>query len=249
MTRIDTAPDIFEPPTRVDAMKQRIWDRWIPEEERSFYAAAGFGGPTGIGTTCALLVIDVQNRTLGSKPLPIREAVCEYPTSCGEYGWAALPHIQRLVDYFHAHRWPVFYPHVAFKHAHDEGQFGAKVPAVMQIPAHGYDFPAAIAPHPGDIGIAKYHASAFFGTSLSSYLIGRRIDTLIITGATTSGCVRSTVVDASSLNYKVVVAEDAVFDRLPSSHAMNLFDMASKYADVLPVDELVPMLDRLRASR
>lgn len=229
-------------------MKKRIWDGLISQEEQALYTETGFGGPTGIGKTCALLVIDVQNRTIGSKPMPIAEAIHEYPTSCGDYGWAALPQIKALVDYFHGMKWPVLYPHVAFKHSHDEGQFGAKVPAVMKVPPQGYGFPEAVAPLPGDIEIAKYHPSAFFGTSLSSYLIGMGVDTLIITGATTSGCVRSTVVDASSLNYKVVVAEDAVFDRLPSSHAVNLFDMASKYADVLPTSDIIAMLNQLKVA-
>lgn len=229
-------------------MKKRIWDDLIPEEERALYTRTGFGGSTGVGKTCALLVIDVQHRTIGSKPMPISEAIHEYPTSCGDYGWTALPQIKVLVDYFREMKWPVFYPHVAFKHSHDQGQFGAKVPAVMKIPAHGYGFPEAIAPRSGDIEIAKYHPSAFFGTGLNSYLIGMGVDTLIITGATTSGCVRSTVVDASSLNYKVVVAEDAVFDRLPSSHAMNLFDMASKYADVLSTSDVITILDQVEIA-
>src|SRR5690625_4213094 len=95
----------------------------------------------------------------------------------------------------------------------------------MHIPESGCDIHEMVAPQEGDIPIAKYHPSAFFGTSLSSYLIERQIDTLVVTGATTSGCVRGTVVDASSLNYKVVVAEDAVFDRVQVSHAVNLFDM------------------------
>jgi len=229
-------------------MSKKPWDHLITEPEKELYRMTGFGGPTGMGRSCALLVIDVQNRTIGSKPMPILEAIKEYPTSCGEYGWAAVPQVKALIDYFRQQGWPVFYPHVAVKHAHDEGQFGAKVPAVMQIPTTGYGFPDAVAPQPGDIMIAKYHPSAFFGTSLNSYLIGQGIDTLIITGATTSGCVRGTVVDAASLNYKVVVAEDAVFDRVPTSHAVNLFDMASKYADVLPTSEILAQLEQLGAA-
>jgi len=229
---------------KVDDMNQRIWDALISETERQLYAVTGFGGRTGLGKKSALLVIDVQHRTVGSKPLPIMEAIKEYPTSCGEYGWKALPNIKLLVDFFHERGWPVFYPHVALKKSHDRGQFGSKVPAVMEIPVEGYGFPDAVAPGPDDILVAKYHASAFFGTSLNSYLIGMGVDTLIITGATTSGCVRSTVVDASSLNYKVVVAEDGVYDRVPTSHAINLFDMASKYADVMTASEIVDVLQR-----
>ncbi len=224
-------------------MTTKIWDELIPEQERALYEATGFGGPTGIGRKCALLVIDVQYRTLGSKSMPIMEAIKEYPTSCGEYGWQALPHIERLVRYFREKGWPIFYPHVAPKSDYDRGQFGAKVPAVMQVPEAGYRFVDSIAPVEGDIGIAKYHPSAFFGTSLSSYLIGMGVDTLVVTGATTSGCVRATVIDGSSFNYKVVVAEQGVFDRVPSSHAVNLFDMASKYADVLATDEIIRQLD------
>ena len=79
----------------------------------------------------------------------------------------------------------------------------------------------------------KKHPSAFFGTPLASYLIGLGVDTLVVTGCTTSGCVRGTVVDAFSYNFKCVVPHDAVYDRTPTVHQVNLFDLAQKYADVL----------------
>jgi len=227
-------------------MQNRIWDDYIPQKERDFYKQAGFGGVSGFGQRCALLVIDVQNRTVGSKPMPVEEAVKEYPMSCGEYGWKALPNIKKLVECFRANDMPVFYPYVAFKNKYDQGQFGTKVSAVMQIPESGYDIHEMVSPREGDIPIAKYHPSAFFGTSLCSYLIEKQIDTLVVTGATTSGCVRGTVVDASSYNFKVVVAEDAVFDRVQASHAVNLFDMANKYADVLNTDQIVHEVKKLK---
>lgn|SRR5690606_13692921 len=227
-------------------MQKRIWDDLITQREKDLYMKTGFGRESGIGDRCALLVIDAQSRTIGSKPLPIEEAIKEYPTSCGEYAWQALPQIKALVDFFHEKNWPIFYPYVAYKNDYDQGQFGTKVSAVMNVPAEGYNFPDIIAPKNGAIKVAKYHPSAFFGTSLNSYLIGQKIDTLIVTGATTSGCVRGTVVDGSSLNYKVIVVEDAVFDRVPSSHAVNLFDMASKYADVMPAQRLIELLDDVK---
>ncbi len=229
-------------------MKQNICDGLIPLEEQTLYKATGFGSPTGFGERAALLVIDVQRRTVGSSPLPVREAIKEYPTSCGEYGWAALPNVSRLLQCFRDRGLPVFFPHVAPKRHYDAGQFGAKVPAVMQVPPAGYQFAPGAEPVEGDICIPKYHPSAFFGTSLNSYLIAQRVDTLVITGATTSGCVRGTVVDASSYNYKVIVAQDAVYDRLASTHAVNLFDMASKYADVLDTDEIVRHFDQRQAQ-
>lgn len=126
--------------------------------------------------------------------------------------------------------------------------FATKVPGVMAIPARGYEFVEEIAPRQTDIVIPKKQASAFFGTSLASYLIGLKVDTLILTGCTTSGCVRASAVDGCQLNFKIVVPEDAVFDRSPTSHAVNLFDMASKYADVMPTADLLMRLHALECG-
>ena len=223
---------------------KKPWDDIIPLSEQEIYARAGFGKPVGLGQRPALLVIDVQYRTVGEQPdLPIEKAILQYPTSCGEIGWRAVREIEKLVRWFRAANLPIIYPHVAVKAAHDRGQFADKVPGVMSIPIHGYEFVREVAPVAGDICIAKSHASAFFGTALASSLVSSRVDSLIFTGCTTSGCVRASVVDACSLNYKCVVPQDAVFDRSAVSHAVNLFDMASKYADVMPTSSVITTLD------
>jgi len=222
--------------------RPRPWDGIIPAEELDIYRKAGWGAPTGIGRRPALLVIDVQYRSMGYRPAPIAQAIKTMPTSCGEYGWRAVPHIARLLETFRGIGAPVLYPHVAPKRAHDRGQFEAKVPGVMDVSAPDYDFVEQVRPREGDIQIPKHQASAFHGTSLASYLVGLGVDTVVVTGCTTSGCVRATVVDACALNYKVVVPQDAVYDRSQISHAVNLFDMASKYADVMPADDLVTLL-------
>ena len=90
--------------------------------------------------------------------------------------------------------------------------------------------------------VRKTQASAFFGTHLGSVLTGRAIDTLIVTGCTTSGCVRASVVDAVSMNFRTVVASDAVGDRAHGPHEANLFDMGQKYADLLSVGEIMAAL-------
>src|SRR5690606_9701181 len=126
-------------------------------------------------------------------------------------------------------------PHIAPKNDWDRGQFADKVPGVMSIDAAGYEFVREAAPREGDILIPKYQPSAFAGTTLLSHLIRLKIDSLVFAGCTTSGCVRASVVDAASLNYRCLVPEDAVYDRSFATHAVNLFDMASKYADVMPV--------------
>ena len=217
----------------------RPWDGVIPEEEQAIYRKTGWGTPTGLGKRPALLVIDVQYRSMGDRPMPIEEAIATLPTSCGEYGWRAVPYIADLLAAFRDMGAPILYPYVAPKGPQNRGQFELKVPGVMGIPKHGYDFVAEVAPVQSDILIPKFQASAFHGTPLTSHLIGMGIDTVIVTGCTTSGCVRATVIYACALNFKVVVPEEAVYDRSQTSHAVNLFDMASKYADVMPTDTLV----------
>jgi maleamate amidohydrolase len=221
------------------------WDGVIPAHEQEIYRAAGFGASSGIGKRPALLVIDMQYRSLGTAPRPIMEAIAESVTCCGEYGWRAVPHVQRALSAFRARGLPVIFPHVAPKGRHDGGRFAEKLPGIMAIPLSGYDFVKEVAPLETELAIPKFHASAFFGTSLTSHLIDMGVDTLFVTGCTTSGCVRATVVDAMSLGFKVVVPHECVYDRSQVSHAVNLFDMAHKYADVVGIDDAVSLLGQL----
>jgi nicotinamidase-related amidase len=223
----------------------RPWDHIISQEEKEIYKAAGFGKPSGMGIRPCLLIIDVQYRTVGSSSKPFWESIKEYPTSCGEVGWAAVAKITPLLRAFREKRFPVIYPYVAPKQSYDAGRLAEKVPTIMNIPEKGYEFVREVAPVDGDILVPKRHPSAFFATPLISYLIDRRVDTLFVTGCTTSGCVRGTVVDAFSYNFKVVVPEECVYDRGGVSHAVNLFDIGQKYADVIPVDEAIKRISSL----
>lgn len=218
------------------------WTNVIPDQELRAYELAGFGGPSGLGKKPALLIIDVQYRTAGTRPMPFEEAVKEYATSCGAVAWDAVANIERLLTYFRERNWPVFYPYVAPKIAQDHGRLAEKVPALMNVDARGYDFVEPIAPRDGELLLPKRHPSAFFGTPLVSYLINQEVDTLIVTGCSTSGCVRGTAVDGFSYNFRVGVPQDAVYDRSATSHAVNLFDMASKYADVDTTDAMLARL-------
>ena len=221
----------------------RPWTGIVGEEEIRRYEAAGFGRPGGMGARIALLIIDVQYRTVGTRPAPFWQAIEEFKTSCGDSGWAAVRCIEPLLARFRALDLPVFYPYVAPKEAFDQGRLAAKVPQLMTVAAEGYRFVEATAPRAGDVLLPKKHPSAFFGTPLVSYLIDKGIDSLIVTGCTTSGCVRSTVVDAFAYNFRVTVPQECVYDRSPTAHAVNLFDMAYKYADVKPVAEVLAALD------
>src|SRR5690606_40352154 len=134
-------------------------------------------------------------------------------------------------------------PHVAPKNVDtDSGRLAEKVPSIMGIDQKGYAFVEEIAPVKGDVLLPKKHPSAFFGTPLVSHLIDLGADTLFVTGCTTSGCVRSSVSDAFAYNFKVVVPEECVYDRSPTSHAVNLWDMNAKYADVMPVADAIALL-------
>lgn len=222
------------------------WDGVIGEDEIDRYAKAGFGGEGGIGARPALLIIDVQYRTVGTTSKPYWDAIKEYPTSCGDVGWDAVGNIAKFVALFRQKGFPILYPHVAPKNsATDGGRLAAKIPSIMGIDAKGYDFVEEIAPVEGDVLLPKKHPSAFFGTPLVSHLVDLGVDTLIVTGCTTSGCVRSSVTDAFAYNFKVLVPDDAVYDRSPTSHAVNLWDMNAKYADVYSSTGILKLVEDL----
>ena len=229
-------------PINASTLPSKPWDGIVSEDEQRAYRAAGFGRRTGLGSRPALLIIDVQYRTVGTRPAPFWDAIKEFPTACGQVGWDAVVHIALLLALFREKGWPVLYPHVSPKESFDKGRLADQVPALMTVARHGYEFVAEVAPAEGDILLPKKHPSAFFGTPLASYLVEAQADTLVVTGCTTSGCVRGSVVDAFAYNFRVAVAHDAVYDRSATSHAVNLFDMAEKYADVSSTQELLAAL-------
>ena len=149
------------------------WDGIIPQHEQDNYRAAGFGRRSGLGKRPALLIIDVQYRTVGTTPKPFAEAILEFPTSCGEVAWDAVGRIAELLALFRAKGWPVLYPHVAPKESFDTGP-----PSRQGARADGRGHGTVMTSWPrsrpvgNDILLPKKHPSAFFGTPLASYLIG-----------------------------------------------------------------------------
>ena len=219
------------------------WKKAIPDAEWLVYERAGFGRKTGLGKKPALLIIDVQYRTIGDQSLPILESMERYyRTSCGEAGWRAVSAMQALLPAVRAAGAPVIYPHVAPKSAIDAGRTGEKVPSLMEVPDRGYDFVQEVMPQAGDLLIPKRHPSAFFGTALVSYLIDMGVDSLLLTGCTTSGCIRASAIDAFAYNFRCGVVEECVYDRSQTSHDVNLFDIQSKYGDVMSLGETLTYL-------
>jgi len=199
-----------------------VWDGLVTAREREVYRKAGYGRPRGFGARAALLVVDVEYNFTGERPEPVLRAIDSYKDSCGLAAWAAIPRIRRLLKLARSAGLPVFFTHGVPKQSReDPGNRGTSIVEELR-------------PAPEETVIAKVAPSAFFATSLVRDLIDRRIDTIIVTGCTTSGCVRATVVDAYAYRFRVVVPIEAVFDRAETPHRLNLFDMAMKYADVVP---------------
>ncbi|HEY7061384.1 MAG TPA: isochorismatase family protein [Chloroflexota bacterium] len=225
-------------------MAGRIWDDVVPERDREVFSEAGYGKRGGFGQRPALIVVDVTYDFCGDRSEPILESIKKFRNSCGEAAWEAMPYLQRLIAAAHDKGVPVAYTHALPRpnsvHAGGWARKNARVLEPTEISQRiGNDIVAEIAPQAGDIVIKKDKPSAFFGTPLLSYLVALGCDSVIVTGTTTSGCVRGTVIDAFSNNLAVSVVEECCFDRLIVSHKVNLFDMHGKYADVVSTDETV----------
>ncbi len=230
------------------------WDRFLTEQDREVFALGGYGCRYGFGARPALLIIDVTYGFVGDQPAPILESVKQWRHSCGQVGWDAIESIQAILAAARAKQVPVIYTHEEYRtDLTDRGVWGQKNSRTGEgtdAEGHqGVQIVSQVAPAPGDLHVYKKNASAFFGTNLASLLIGLGVDTLVVTGCTTSGCVRATVVDGQSYNFRMIVPEEAVFDRGEASHAMSLWDMNAKYADVVPVAETLEYFQRLPRGR
>ncbi|MFN8525888.1 MAG: isochorismatase family protein [Chloroflexota bacterium] len=215
------------------------WDGLIPPDDREVYRRAGYGKPRGLGQRPALLVVDMEYNFTGDRPEPILESIAKYPNSSGYAAWEAVPHIARLIGLARGRGVPV-----AFTHGIDRPGNG---PDDVR-PRKGNEIIDELAPCAGEIVIAKAAPSAFGNTSMVADLIRLGVDTVIVTGCTTSGCVRASVVDAYTYHFKVVVVEECVFDRARVPHLVNLFDMAMKYADVISLEAAIEYLGGLAVN-
>lgn len=218
-----------------------VWDTVVPQSERERLLSTGFGGDVQLGQRPCLLVVDVTMSFLGRRPGDTTGP--EYVTGCGEEGWRRLPAIVSVLE---AAR-EAGIDRVLTKGSPDATEVVGGAIKLSQGGAvarrtHEAPFPDELVPAQDEFVLEKTKASAFFGTPLLTYLHQRRIDSLIVIGTTTSGCVRATVVDGASYGYPVVVPEEACFDRSPFAHAANLFDIQMKYGSVLSSDDLLTTL-------
>ncbi len=219
-----------------------VWDDILTERDVQVFAKAGYGSRQGFGDRPAVLIIDVNYFFVGETSEPILDSIEKYRNSCGEEGWEGVYQIQKLLKAARAKGLPVFYTTgVPLQTTIDSGRWAGKNQRAAEdqgeLAEHGNEVVVEIAPEERDIVIRKMKPSAFFGTPLVSYLNEFQINTLLVGGTTTSGCVRASVIDAFSYNYKVAVIEECTFHRGQASHKVNLFDMNAKYADVISLAE------------
>ena len=228
----------------------RVWDSFITAQDK-----ASLGDRPhqvwGYGERPALLCVDLYRWVFGDRRQPLLEAMKTWPGSCGEAAWDAIPHVQRLLGAARAAQIPVLHATKMSPYTSGIAAWSEK-PGAQRAPAkpdgNKWDIIDEAAPLPGETVVYKAAPSAFFGTILMSQLNALDVDSLIICGESTSGCVRASVVDGRSYRFKMTVVEEAVFDRHQATHAINLFDMHEKYADVLGIDEVVAHLNALRPA-
>jgi nicotinamidase-related amidase len=223
---------------------ERVWDRFLSENDRR-RAARQPAVRKGAGKRPALLLVDLYRAVFGDEPATVDEGLDLWPATCGMAGWNALPHIQRLLAAAREHGIPVFhitgYDDLPNWRDARKGTLPQDDAARARY-ARRNDIVDELTPVPGELVLRKTAPSAFWGTPLTGLLVREGVDTLIVAGESTSGCIRATVVDGKTYRYKVVVPEECVFDRDEAPHAINLFDMEQKYADVLPLEEVLRYL-------
>jgi maleamate amidohydrolase len=238
-------------------MKEPIWNQFLTERDKKVFETAGYGARQGFGKRPALVIVDVNMAFCGEASEPILDSIKKWRNSCGEDAYIALPYIKALRDKAHEKGIPVLYTTGVKRDDNwDAGSWSWKnrrnnedIASAAPIPnIDGNEIHPMVAPGPRDLVCFKQKPSGFFGTNMASYLTLLGCDSLIVTGTTTSGCVRATVLDAFSMNYRITLAEEGCFDRSQASHAINLCDMHAKYADVVETAEVLEFFDGLAAG-
>ena len=205
-------------------------------DELEIYQKQGFGNQSGFGERPALLIVDFVNGF----------------TDADQFGGgnidAAIQTTKSLLATARATQNPVAFTRVVYADdGSDAGVFCLKAPGLAALTE---DAPASqvvddLSPVHGEYVIRKTQPSAFFGTNLAAWLVAKSVDTVLVTGCTTSGCVRASVIDSMSYNFRTIVVTDGVGDRAMAPHEANLFDMEQKYADLMTAEEVAAKITEL----
>ena len=209
------------------------------EAAREVYARAGLGASVTLGSRPAVLVVDFS---------------CGFTDPDCALGSELTDEVEstkRLLDVARAKGLPVIFTTIGFDASlKDGGLWLQKVPslAVLQMGGAWVEIDPRLEPRPDETVIVKKGASGFFGTNLASVLVSQRADSVILCGATTSGCIRATAIDLLQYGWPTLVPRECVGDRARAPHDANLFDIQAKYADVVSVDEAIAYLEGVPAA-
>ena len=202
--------------------------------DAEFFEQRGFGQKLGFGLRPALLVVDMV-KAFTNPDMPL-----------GTNLESQIAAIQPLLRIAHDQQAPVIFSTVAYEdeNLRDAGIFGLKQKgsATLRAGTESVMVEPRLEFRKGDSLLVKKYASCFFGTDLVSRLLNSQVDTLIITGCTTSGCVRASAVDACQIGFRPMVVREAVGDRSRLAHEQSLFDLNAKYADVVSLEETLQYL-------
>jgi nicotinamidase-related amidase len=233
-------------------MSNRVWDSYLTDQDKELERRRA-KTRIGFGHSPALLLVDNYRNVLGDVPRPLLEAIEEWPASTGMAGWTAIQHIQTLLSLVRETNIPVIHVTAFSRESDNVMGWSASIGKSQALAADGdarnraapsssvrddlFEIVDEVAPIAGEVVLRKAAPSCFFGTPLAAHLQHLKVDSLIVVGESTSGCVRATVVDAASYRYKVAIVEECVYDRSEASHAINLYDMNQKYADVISLED------------
>lgn len=211
------------------------WEGLITPEEIEIYRrrSSEFLKEKKLGQRPAVLVIGAQYNFTGEYSEPVAMAIAKYRFSCGEYAWASIPKMQVMLKVARAKGIPIVYT---------QDHELPPDPTIQEV-ERGIRIIDELAPQPDDKVFQKEGHSGFFCTQLPSFLISLGVDTVIVIGGATSGCVRATVTDSHDYRFQTFLVEECVFDRALTPHRCNLFDIAAKFASVVTLAEMTRMLE------
>jgi maleamate amidohydrolase len=223
---------------------KHAWEDIIDDEIRQI--AGNYETCKGFRSRPALLCIDNYNAVFGDRSEPVLESMKRFPSSCGLAAWEALAPTKRLMAEARSAGIPVI--HTTRDDVSQSGR--SSLSSTKRVrhdsdPAWDHAFFPELVPNEDELVMRKTRASAFFGTSLIAHLTQMDVNQLIFCGNSTSGCIRASVSEAFMHGFNAAVVEECVFDRNWLSHKVNLFDMNSKYADVVFLDEALGYLQKL----
>ena len=209
------------------------------KEAQEVYEKAGLGQGVTLGSRPAVLVIDFS--------CGFTDPECALGSDCTE----AVEQTKRVLDAARGKGLPVIFTTIGFEPSlKDGGLWLQKVPSLgdLQIGGRWVEIDPRLEPRTDETIVLKKGASAFFGTNLPAILVSQSVDSVILCGATTSGCVRATAIDLLQYGYPTLVPRECVGDRAQAPHEANLFDIDAKYADVVPLDDVLDYVESVRGT-